>query len=274
MGRRVHRILAWLGTPAAALILLCGFGLWRLTQGPIELGGLTPFVQQLVNRPGSGLHVAISRARLGIDHRTGQLDLRLGGVRVADEDGEPFAAFPDMAASFSLGSLLQGKLAPTRLLIQHPILHLVRDEAGAIQLRFGKPDSRSPNLGPDILDQLAGPPNPDRPFGMMRRIVVRNAAVIYDDRQTNRRWEADRVDAWIERNLQGLAGDVSLALPFGNHQPELHASYRYISDERAVDLSMQIGGLEPATLASLSPELAGRQRPFGTQRRPTSQMIP
>jgi hypothetical protein len=90
----------------------------------------------------------------------------------------------------------------------------------------------------------------------MRRIVVRNAAVIYDDCQTNRRWEADRVDASIERNLQGLAGEVSLALPFGSRQPELHASYRYSSDERAVDLSVQIGGVEPATLASLSPELA------------------
>ena len=135
-------------------------------------------------------------------------------------------------------------------------MHLVRDEAGAIHLRFGEPDSRAPSLGPDILDQLAGPPNPDRPFGLMRRIVVRNAAVIYDDRRTNRRWEADRVDASIERNLQGLAGDVSFALPLGNHQPELHASYRYTSDERAVDLSIQVGGVEPATLASLSPELA------------------
>ncbi|HEX9536168.1 MAG TPA: AsmA-like C-terminal domain-containing protein [Stellaceae bacterium] len=248
--------MAWLGTPAAALILLCGFGLWRLTQGPIDLGGLTPFVQQLVNRPGSGMQVAISRARLGIDRQTGQLDLRLGGVRVADADGEPFAAFPDMAASFSLGSLLQGKLAPTRLLIEHPLLHLARDEAGAIHLRFGEPESQAPSFGPDILDQLAGPPNPNRPFGLMRRIVVRNAAVIYDDRQTNRRWEADRVDASIERNTQGLTGDLSLALPFGSSQPELRASYRYASDERAVDLSVQITGVEPATLASLSPELA------------------
>ncbi len=248
--------MAWLGTPAAALILLCGFGLWRLTQGPINLGGLTPFVQQLVDRSTGGVQVAISRARLGIDRQTRQLDLRLEGVRVADADGELFAAFPDVSASFSLSSLLQGKLALTQLLIEHPLLHLARDEAGALHLRLGEPDSRAPSFGPDILDQLAGPPNPDRPFGLMRRIVVRNAAVIYDDRQTNRRWEADRVDASIERNTQGLRGDLSLALPLGSSQPELHASYRYASGERAVDLSIQIGRLEPATLAALSPEFA------------------
>jgi hypothetical protein len=256
MGRRAHRIFAWLGTPAAALILLCGLGLWRLTQGPIDLGALTPLIQELVDRSTGGMKVAISRARLGIDRLTGQLDLRLEGVRVADAEGEPFATFPDISAGFSLTSLLQGKLAPTRLAFERPLLHLVRDEAGVIHLRLGEPDSRAPSLGPDILDQLAGPPNPDRPFGLMRRIVVRSAAVVYDDRRTNRRWEADRVDASIERNLQGLAGDVSFALPFASHQPELHASYRYTSDERAVDLTIQIGGLEPATLAALSPDLA------------------
>ena len=48
----------------------------------------------------------------------------------------------------------------------------------------------------------------------MRRIAVRNAAVIYDDLRTNRRWEANRVDASIERNLQGLAGDVRDTLEF------------------------------------------------------------
>jgi uncharacterized protein YhdP len=256
MGRRAHRIVTCLGAPAAALLLVCGLGLWRLTQGPIDLGGLTPFVEQLVNRPGSGMQVAISRARLGIDRRTGQLDLRLEGVRVADAEGEPFAAFPDMAASFSLGSLLQGKLALTDLAVERPVLHLVRDEAGAIRLHFGELNGGAQSFGLDILDQLAGPLNPDLPFGLMRRLVIRNAAVIYDDRRTNRRWEADRVDASIERNPQGLAGDVSLALPFGNGRPELHASYSYTSGERVVDLSIEIGGLEPAALASLSPELA------------------
>ena len=235
---------------------MCGFGLWRLMQGPIDLDGLTPYVQQLMNRPRSGMQIAISRARLGLDRQTGQLDLRLESVRVADADGELFAAFPDLSAGFSLGPLLQGKLMPTRLVIEHPVLRLVRDQAGAIRFWFGEADSGAPKLGPDILDQLAGPPNPVLPLGLMRRIIVRDAAVIYDDRQTNHRWEAERVDAWIERNPQGFASDISLALPLGNRQPKLHARCRYAADERTVDLSVQVGGVEPATLASLSPELA------------------
>jgi uncharacterized protein YhdP len=256
MRRRAHRILGWLGASATALILVLGFGFWRLMQGPIDLGGLTPVVEQLINRPGSGMQITISWARLAIDWQTRQLDLRLDGVRVADADGEPVAAFPDMSASFDLGSLLHIKLAPTHLVLDRPVLHLVRDEAGAIRFLFGDPRTGGPGFGADLLDQLAGPPNPDLPFGLMRRVVVRNAAVIYDDRRSGRRWEAERVDAWIERSLEGLVGDMSLALPLGDHRPELHTRYRYASDEHTVDLSVEIGAVEPAMLGSLSPEFA------------------
>jgi uncharacterized protein YhdP len=256
LGRRAHRVLVWLGTLTAALIIMCGFGLWRLTQGPIDLDRLTPYVQQLFSRRTGGVQIAVEHARLGIDRQTRQLDLRLEGVHVADADAQPFAAFPDMSASFSLSSLLQGKLAPTRLVVEHPVLHLIRDETGAIRFRFGESNPAAPSFGPEILDQLAGPPDPELPLGLMHRVVIRNAAVIYDDRQTNHRWEAERVDAWIERSPDGLAGDISLSLPLGDRQPEVHIRCRYASDQRVVDLSMQIGGVDPATLASLSPELA------------------
>jgi hypothetical protein len=146
-------------------------------------------------------------------------------------------------------------LAPTGIVVERPVLRLVREEGGTIRFRFGETDSGTPSFGPDLLDQLSGPPNPSLLFGLMHRVVVRNAVVIYDDRQTGHRWEAHRVDAAFERSPEGLAGDMSLALPLGSHHPELYARYRYASAERTVDFSIQVGGVEPATLASLSPEL-------------------
>src|SRR5204862_5703861 len=107
----------------------------RLTrqQRHIDLDRITSYNQQRVNRPGGGMQIAISRARLEIDRQSRQLDLQLEDVRVADADGEPFAAFPEMTAGFSLNSLLQGKLAPTRIVIERSVLHLVRDQAGAMR---------------------------------------------------------------------------------------------------------------------------------------------
>jgi uncharacterized protein YhdP len=256
VGRSAHRILAWLGAFTAASILLCGFGLWRLLQGPIDLDRLTPLVAEVLNRSAGGTHIMISGGRLGIDRETRQLDLRLEGVRVAQSDGEPLAAFADLSASFSLRSLLRGRVTPAVLVVERPVVRLIRNEAGAIGFDLGGQGANAPSLGLEIFDQLAGQPHPDSPFGLTRRITIRNATLVLDDRQSGRRWQAERVDASLDRDLDGLTGDLSLALPFGGDKPELHAWYRYSSRERALDLAVEIGGLSLAALASLSPQFA------------------
>jgi uncharacterized protein YhdP len=246
----------WLGALAAAVILVFGAGLWRLMQGPINLDVLTPYIQEALNRSADGLQITISGGRLGIDRETRQLDLWIEGVRISQSDGEPLAAFPDMSAAFSLRSLLHGRVAPTRLMVQRPVLRLIRDEAGAIRFRFGDQEGDASSFGPGILEQLAGPPKPAGPFGSLRWVIIRNATLVLDDRQTGRRWQADRVDAAIERNPEGFAGDLSLALPIATPKPEFHASYRYSSGERTLDFALEIDAVEPAALASLAPELA------------------
>jgi hypothetical protein len=245
-----------LGALAAALILLIGFGFWRLMQGPIELDGLTPYVQEALNRSSGGLQIAISTARFGIDRGTRQLDLIIEGVRLSRSDGEPIAAFPDMSASFSLRALLRGKVAPTRLVVERPMLRFIRDEDGTIQFRFGDQDIDAPSFGPEMLEQATGAAKPDALFGLMRRVLVRGATIILDDRKTGRHWQADRVDATIERTAEGLAGDLSLAFVIGGRKSEFYAGYRYSSPGRTLDLTLEIGAVEPAALASLAPELA------------------
>jgi hypothetical protein len=254
--RRAHRCLVWLGSFAAALILITAFGLWRLMQGPIELDRLTPYVEDALSRSTDGLQIAISRVRLAIDRDNRQLDLRLEGVRLSRADGEPVAAFPEMSASFSLIALLRGNLAPTRLVIEHPVLRLIRDQQGKIGIRFADHNADELGLGPEILEQVVGAAKPQASFGLMRRVVVRDATLILDDERTGRHWQADRVDATVERDAEGLAGDLSMALAAGTPAPELHARYRYSSSGGTLDLALEVGAVEPATLAALAPELA------------------
>jgi len=256
-----HRLLVWLGAFVAAVMLLSAVGLWRLMQGPIDLDWLTPYIQEALNRSSGGLRIAISGGRIGIDRESRQLDLWLEGVRIAQPDGEALAVFPAMSANFSLRSLIQGSVVPTRFVVERPVLRFIRDEAGAIGFHFGDQDNDAPSfssqiLGPQVLEQLAGPPKPEAPLGLMRRFVVRDATLVLDDRQTGRRWRADRVDAALERSHEGFSGDLSLALPIGGREPEFHVSYRYSSEERTLDCGVDIGAVEPAALASLAPEFA------------------
>jgi len=256
MRHGAQRLLIWLGALAAALILVIGFGLWRLIQGPIELDRLTPYVEAALNRSADGLHIGISAVRFAIDRNGRQLDLQIERVRLSRADGEPLATFSEMSASFSLSSLLRGRLAPTRLVVEHPVLRFIRDRDGKIGFRFGDQDADVPNFGPEILDQAAGPPRPRSPFGSMRRVVVRDATLILDDERTGRHWQADRVDATLERNPEGLAGDLSMAIAIGAPAPEFHARYRYSSSGKTLDLALEVGAVEPSALAALTPELA------------------
>ena len=256
MRRGAHRLLVWLGSLAAALILVLGFGLWRLIQGPVELDRLTPYVEEALNRSVDGLHIGISGVRFAIDRTNRQVDLQIEGVHLSRADGESLATFSEMSASFSLSALLRGRLAPTRLVVEHPVLRFIRDQNGKIGFRFGDQDADVPNFGPEILDQAAGPPRPGSLLGSMRRVVVRDATLILDDQQTGRHWEAGRVDATLVRDPEGLAGDVSMALAIGAPTPELHASYRYSSAGRVLDLALEVGAAEPAALAALTPEFA------------------
>jgi Protein of unknown function/AsmA-like C-terminal region len=256
MRRGARHCLVWLGSVAAALILVIGFCLWRLMQGPVELDRLTPYVEEALNRSTDGLQIAVSRARFAIDRDNHRLDLQLEGVRLSRPEGEPVAAFSEMSASFSLSALLRGNLVPTRLIVEHPVLHFIRDQQGKIGLRFGGQNGSVSSLGPEILGQGAGPSKSPASFDLMRRVVVRDATLILDDRRTGRHWRADRVDATVERDAEGLAGDLSMAIAVDTRAPDLRARYRYSSSSGTLDLAVEVGAVEPGALGALAPELA------------------
>ena len=255
-GRGAHRLLRWAGAVAAVTILLLLAATWRLMQGPVELDALAPYFEAALDRSGLGVDVAISGMRFGIDRAARQVDLRAENVRVTSADGAPLASFPEMAVSFGLGELLRGRLAPTRLVVEGAALHLHRDDAGTISLKLGVNGEQSPSdFGPRLLEQLAMRSEEDGGLGRLRHVGIRGASVIVDDQRTGRTWRADRVDIAVERSADGFKGDASLAMPIGNSMPELYASYRYIAESRILDLDMWFGGVQPADIPPLIPEL-------------------
>ena len=91
VGRGAHHLARWLGSIAAVLILVVGFAIWRLMQGPITLDWLAPYVEAGLERSGFGLKVAIAGVRLAIDRPRHQLHLWAEGVRLSLPNGEPLA---------------------------------------------------------------------------------------------------------------------------------------------------------------------------------------
>jgi AsmA-like protein/uncharacterized protein DUF3971 len=251
-----HRLLVWLGSVAAVLILIAAAGVWRLLSGPVELDRLVPYVEQALQRSGAGIGVAVAGVSIGIDPDTHQLDLRAEDVRLSLPNGEKLANFPQMATSFSLGAMLGGRIEPTRLVVEHPVLALTRTANGALSLRVGGPDAAADQSGLENALALFAPLRPDTPWSQLRQISIRDATILVDDRVTGKVWRADRAAATLERSSVGATGDVSFVVTLGGSTPELHATYRYAAATQQLDLELAVAGLDPAALAPFSPMLA------------------
>jgi hypothetical protein len=225
-------------------------------QGPLELDRLAPYVEEALSRTTDGLQIAVSGVRFAIDRDNHRLDLKLEDVRLSRPEGEPVAAFSQMSADFSLSALLGGNLVPTRLIVERPVLHFIRDLQGQIGLRVGDQNGSGSNLGPEILRQGIGSSKPPASLDLMRRVVVRDATLILDDERSGRHWRADRIDATVERDAEGLAGDLSMAIAGDTRAPDIRARYRYSSSSGTLDLAVAVSAVEPAALGALAPELA------------------
>ena len=241
------------------LILLVGFAIWRLMQGPIALDWLAPYLEAALERSGVNFRVAIGGVRLSLDRATHRLDLRAEDVRLSLPNGAPIARFPEIGTRFEARELLQGQLMPAQLTIEHPIVHLVRDRSGSINARLAGPDDAASDLGPQILEQLAGARHSDEPMGELQQLGIRGATFIVEDQQSGNSWRVDRVDMAVQRSGKGIRGDFSLTMPIGASMPELHAQYRYFADRHVLDLDISIDGVEPNAIPPLIPELAQLQ---------------
>lgn len=224
-------------------------------QGPIELDRLVPYVERALAGSGDGLGVTISGVRLGLDRASHELHLWAEDVRLALPDGEAVASFPEMATSFSATALLHGRLAPTQVSVERAVLHLKRHETGAITFRVGPAsDDSGPDFGPQLINQLLFEAQQGAALGPLRRLRVRDATVILDDKVTGRRWRATDVDAAMQRDAEGVSGDVSLAFPLDASTPELRASFSYGAATRKLDVTLNADGIDPVAVASLFPE--------------------
>ncbi|MGE3281149.1 MAG: AsmA-like C-terminal domain-containing protein [Alphaproteobacteria bacterium] len=256
LAHSAQRLLRWGGALAAALSLVLAVAAWRLAQGPVALDFLAPYVEAALDRAGIGIDVTLSGMRLGIDLPAHRVDLRADNVRLAAPDGTRLASLPQTAMSLALGPLLQGRVEPTSLIVEKPVVHLRRDAGGAVSIDLAPSEPGADSAGPVALDRLLRPAEGDPAAALPRRVAIRGATVLIDDEGSGLTWRADPVDIAIERGPDRISGDISLAMPLGASRPELRAVFRYAAASRNLDLDLSLDGVLPADLPAPVPELA------------------
>ena len=273
MIRRTAKILAWTTAGTVAVVGVAG-GLfaWRLSQGPIALDPLTPYVERALSDPQGRYTVDVGTLVLSwVDEEgaTGltRLDIRAQGVRAVNAEGMELAAVPEMGVGFSVRALFQGKLSPTRLDLVHPRLQVLRRADGslAFDIRTSMNSGTRPaedeasggtDLGSEILATLLQPPTIDRPFGLLRQLTIIGADLTVVNRMLGVSWHANRADIVLTRNGTEINGGARLALDLAGKSAAVEASGTYRMRDAVTQATVRFEGVEPASLSGIGPALA------------------
>lgn len=259
MKSRVLLILLEIVAGLLALAALAGGVVaWRLTQGPLQVDALTPYLEQAINRE-SPVRVDIGGTRLSWAGFGAPLDIEAVDFAAFGESGRHVVRVPALRLSLSLPALLRGRIAPTRIELVRPQLSLVRTETGEFRIDVRTEQEADPEAAGrffgDLITSLRNAPDPTDPFGALQSLRIVDAGLVVENMQLGVTWRAPKVDFTLIRNAAGLSGSAALYADLGGRLNRIEATLDYATADRATALRLTFADIQPAQLAQLAPVL-------------------
>lgn len=243
-----------------------GVAAWRLSRGPIVLDPVTPYLASALSSGPNGVLVTIDHTVLSWSNR--RIHLFAQGVHLSQAASGAHLTFRGMEIVLSPWALLQGRLAPSRVVLDRPVLRLVRAVDGSFHIAVGEQTAESQTAefwGTRLTSDVAAPLGTGGPLQYLSKFAMTNATLIVDDKSLGVTWRADRVDVVMERNVTGVDGNMQLAVGIGGKQALLSGRLAY---RNTGELSVRIDfdGVNPALFAPAAPAL----QPLGVVDLPVS----
>jgi hypothetical protein len=264
---------AWLRHLLAVLValpLLLGLAgavvVWRLSQGPLELGFLARLIEAQANRGDAPGQLRIGSAAVGWAGFRGEapLDIRLSGVTLRDGDGSFLGALPDGSMTLALRPLLRGVLAPSTIEMRAPDLLLLRNAEGHLAFDLGGLDELGPEGKPDataaMLADLLRPVEDRASHTSIRSVRILGGRLRVRDAVLGRDWALEELRLDLRRAAQGgLDGDGEAQLRLGEARVPVHVSGQAVArpgGTASYTVRLDLPLLHPSALVQLIPEAA------------------
>jgi hypothetical protein len=247
--------LAGLVMLAAALLAI------RLAWGPLEVDFLTPALIQVLNDEADPLKVSFGATSVSWGAGRATVDLIANDLHLVDPAGTSVMTLPRLAVSLSVPSLLEGRLAPTRLTASGARIHLVRSADGTLGLVASAAPAeaetgQSDDTGepwPQMLRGLAGKEAADGPIADLHEVAVDGLDLTVDDRANGVVLHLRQGHAGVTRQANGL--DISLGgqLGLAGLGTKIETMIHLDTEQRTATLDTAFDALDPAALATSLP---------------------
>lgn len=259
MFRRLFLVLLEIVAGLLAMAVLAGgVAAWRLTQGPLQVDALTPYLEQAINRE-SPVRVDFGGTRLSWAGFGAPLDIQAVNFTAFGESGQPVLRVPEIRLSLSLPALLRQRIAPTRVELVRPTVAVVRTEEGEFRLDLPTEGAADPDAGRRFTNQLIqalrDAPDPREPFGALQSVRIVDATLMVENQQLDVVWTAPNVELTLIRNAAGLSGSAALDVDLGGRLNRIEATLDYRRADGQADVELRFADIQIAQLAQLAPVL-------------------
>lgn len=274
--RTVRLLLRALATVGLLLLVGLSASAWRLSQGPVELTLLDPYLRQALSDAALPVDLDFETTVLTWAGPDRALDIRVRGVTArppeALADAPAMLRVPSLSVSLSARRLLEGDLALTSVEVFAPRLALVHLADGTWELNAGgghtfawPTDSQATADDlPALLDRLAGllgttpgatPPPPL--LADLNRVRLVDAEITVDDRRRGIDWRIPAASLTLDRTAEGLALDGWLEIDLGEGPPGRLTLFADLAPESGrLGLSARFADIRPGDLIGFDPVLA------------------
>jgi len=267
--RRAPRLLInILGTLVGVLTILLAAFAWRLAQGPIELGQVTPYVEAALNDQDLGFTVEIGEAELTWGDWQEAFEIRILDLGVFDNAGALLLSTHEVVLDMSLPSLIRGELRPRSIVLVKPRVTVVRQEDGAVTFALMAPFESEPeeqSLGRVAVDPAALTRNElikamleagtAPPFDYLREVQIVGADLRVDDRVLGLSWNAPAATFVVSRSKSGLAASAQMTLRAEDYMLDLDMESTLDSGSGQAMVSVGVSDFEMQDLPDLVPIL-------------------
>lgn len=268
LARRIFVLSAWVsGAIFASLAIAAVLAGWRLSEGPIKVDFLTPYLQSSLSSLPEGWSIELGQTSVDWEGEQGTLRIRASQVGFINAASQKVLSMPQMAFTIHGDSLLEGRVEPRDVWAENVKLVLTRgadDEwrmgtASAAASTPGQPPEQQRSLG-DLAGDLFGRgdiPGRGGVLGRLRLLTLSDVELSVVDQVQGRVYNMDGHRIW----LRSIDGDVSLRADLEvstrDQRLPLRTELVFQPEDNSVSGSVRIGeiGLADLNRALGGPEL-------------------